>query len=122
MRAFEALQDVVRALRAPDGCAWDRAQTTRSLARHLLQEAYEVVDAVDSGDDGETCAELGDLLFVTLLLCATAEERGAFDVDDALDRARKKLVRRHPHVFAGAAEAPSWSELKRAEGRGSALD
>lgn len=122
MHAFDALHEVVRALRAPEGCAWDRAQTTSSLARHLLQEAYEVVDAIERGDDEETCRELGDLVFVALLVAATAAERGAFTIDDALLAARDKLVRRHPHVFAGAAERPDWSAMKQAEGRESVLD
>lgn len=122
MQAFDALHDVVRALRAPDGCAWDRAQTTASLARHLLQEAYEVVEAIEQGDDAETCRELGDLVFVALLVAATASDRGAFTIDDALTAATTKLRRRHPHVFDGAPEPSDWTELKRAEGRASVVD
>ncbi len=99
MRAMRDLVDIVARLRAPDGCPWDRAQTAGSLRPYLLEEAYEVLDAIDRADDDALRKELGDLLFLVALIARTAEERGAFTLHDVLAGISEKMVRRHPHVF-----------------------
>ena len=112
---------LIRYLRGPKGCPWDRAQTHESIRRNLLEEAYETAFAIDTGDTDNLREELGDLLMQVLLHTQMEAERGAFDLDDVADTACKKLVFRHPHVFASAA-APdpeaaltTWEERKRAE-------
>lgn len=117
------LVDIVRRLRAPDGCPWDRAQTHRSLRRFVLEEAYEVVEAIDEGDPDHLADELGDLLLQVLLHAQIASESGRFTLADVTRMLADKLVRRHPHVF-GTVTATSpvdvqrvWRESKRAEGR-----
>lgn len=113
MDSFDRLRAVTSRLRAPDGCAWDRAQTPATLARHLQGELAEVIDALDAGDDHALGEEIGDLLFVTLLLVEAAGPR--LSLDEALTRVADKIVRRHPHVFAGATERPDWAAQKEAE-------
>lgn len=122
---MERLLDVLRALRAPDGCPWDRAQTHDSLRPQLLEEAAEAVDALGSGDDAAVVEELGDVLLHVGFHAVLGEESGRFDADAILDALVAKLVRRHPHVFAGerAADAAdveaTWARVK-AEERGGA--
>jgi len=112
---------IVAKLRAPDGCPWDREQTPESLRKFILEEAYETVGAIDSGDVVEIEEELGDLLLQVLLQSEIFAERGEFDVDDVADTLSDKLVRRHPHVFgtasvSGAAEVVSrWEDIKAQE-------
>lgn len=115
MSAFDALRGVVETLRSPDGCAWDRAQSPDTLAEDLLEEAAEVVDAIRAGPPGAVRDELGDLLFLVLLIARCHEEAGTFSVDDVARAARDKMIRRHPHVFGDADEAPDWERLKAAE-------
>ncbi len=114
-------------MRASGGCPWDREQTHDSLRPYLLEETYEVLEALDSGDDKRIVSELGDLLLQVVFHAQLASEEGRFDVGDVADAIREKLIRRHPHVF-GAARARNtaevlkrWEELKaeerRAEGR-----
>jgi MazG family protein len=118
---LEALRAVVRCLRAPGGCPWDREQTHETLIPHLLEEAYEVADAIRSGDPALMCEELGDLLLQPLLHAEIAAESGAFDMAKVARGLREKLVRRHPHVFGdAAADTPDavlrqWDEIKRGE-------
>jgi tetrapyrrole methylase family protein / MazG family protein len=98
----ERLLELVRVmarLRAPGGCPWDRDQTHRSLARHLLEEAHEVLDAIDAGDPDRLRDELGDVLLQVVFHAEIASEEGAFDVDDVAAGIVDKLIRRHPHVF-----------------------
>jgi len=121
-------------LRSPDGCPWDLAQDLDSLRPYLLEETYEVLEALDHGDLDDLRAELGDLLFQIVFQARIAEERGAFTMTDVLNGIADKLTRRHPHVFAaekGTSETElgrRWAELKRAErvergvSRPSALD
>jgi MazG family protein len=90
---------VIARLRAPDGCPWDRAQTTVSMAPHLLEEAYEALEALRRGDDAHARDELGDVLMNVLMIAQIASERGAFDIDAVATAIHDKLVRRHPHVF-----------------------
>jgi MazG family protein len=99
-------------LRAPDGCPWDREQTHQSLRKHLLEEAYEVYDALDAGATPELAGELGDLLLQIVLHAQLAAEAGVFDLTDVEAAIATKIVRRHPHVF-GEAEARTASDVNR---------
>ena len=114
--AFERLVETMRTLRSPGGCAWDREQTLASLRPFVLEEAYEVVDAIDRGDLPGLREEVGDLVLEAVFLAQVAHEQDAFDIRDALDAVCLKLVRRHPHVFgAGDAAGSSLSaaDVKR---------
>ena len=99
-------------LRAPDGCPWDREQTHESLRKHLLEEAYEVYDALEAGATPELAGELGDLLLQVVLHAQLAAEAGVFDLADVQAALGTKIVRRHPHVF-GEAEARTASDVNR---------
>jgi MazG family protein len=94
----------MRSLRAPGGCPWDREQTHASLRPFVLEETYEVLEAIDTGNSAELREELGDFLYEAVFLAQISEEAGAFSIGDAIDGIREKLVRRHPHVFAKAAD------------------
>src|SRR3990167_4670912 len=96
---FQHLVEIMRTLRSPDGCAWDREQTTRSLRPYVLQEAYELLDALDRADDDALETELGDFLFEAVFLAQICEDEGRFSITDSLTAVADKLVRRHPHVF-----------------------
>jgi tetrapyrrole methylase family protein / MazG family protein len=119
--AYEELRGVVARLRAPDGCPWDREQTHASLRAYVIEEAYEVLAVLDSGDTARLSEELGDLLFQVLLHAQLAEEAGEFSMTDVLQGLAAKLVRRHPHVFGDVRLETSqqvldqWDELKRGE-------
>jgi nucleoside triphosphate diphosphatase len=129
---LERLLAIMRKLRSSEGCPWDREQDLASLRPYLIEEAYEVLDALDQGDMVELRNELGDLVFQVVFQSQITAERGIFDMADVLAGIGDKLVRRHPHVFADLkladAEAVhrNWAELKRAEraisGVPSALD
>ncbi|GIW13223.1 MAG: MazG family protein [Tepidiforma sp.] len=129
LRRCDGLVEVVRRLHAPDGCPWDREQTHVTLRPHLLEEAYEALEAIDRGDPAALEEELGDLLLQVLMHAAVAEREGTFALGDVVEHIGRKLVRRHPHVF-GDAEAASaeevyrnWEALKQAEKpRASILD
>jgi MazG family protein len=97
---FERLVEIMRKLRAPDGCPWDREQTPASLRPFVLEETYEVLEAIESGSPAQLCEELGDFLFEAVFLAQMSEEAGDFAIGDAIDAICDKLVRRHPHVFA----------------------
>ena len=97
---FERLVGIMRALRAPDGCPWDREQTLASLRPFVLEETYEVLDAIESRDPARLREELGDFLYEAVFLALISEEAGDFSIGDAVDAIADKLVRRHPHVFA----------------------
>ena len=119
--AFRRLVAVMARLRAPNGCPWDREQTHSTLARHLLEETYEVLEAIDEGDLDGLREELGDLVIQIVFHSNIAFEEGAFTIADVLDDLRAKLVRRHPHVFgdvevSGAEEVKAnWERIKREE-------
>jgi MazG family protein len=108
-------------LRAPEGCPWDREQSFETIKPYLLEEAYEVMDAIDAGDWGALAEELGDLMLQPVFFAQMAQEAGHFDIADALRAISEKLVRRHPHVFSdGDAKTPGevktrWDEIKKAE-------
>lgn len=111
--SLQTLLDIIARLRGPDGCPWDRAQTKETLRPYLLEEAYEVLDAIDLDDPGELCEELGDLLLQIVLLCRLHEETGDFDFAQVCTTIGDKLIRRHPHVFADAAPTLSEAELEQ---------
>jgi tetrapyrrole methylase family protein/MazG family protein len=119
--AYEELRRVVARLRAPDGCPWDREQTHASLRPYVIEEAFEVLAALDSNDTLRLPEELGDLLFQVVLHAQLAEEAGEFSMVDVLQGLGAKLVRRHPHVFGDVRLETSqqvldqWDELKRGE-------
>lgn len=124
-----ALVDVVRRLRSPEGCPWDREQTHATLRATMLEEAYEVLEAIDEQSMRKLREELGDVLLQVLMQSEIAAEAGDFTLGDVADAVREKLVRRHPHVFgstvvSGADEVVrNWEALKAEEyGRESALD
>ena len=112
---------VVARLRGPDGCPWDRAQTHRSLRRHLLDETYELLDAIEDGDPQRLKEELGDVLLQAVFHAQMAADDTAFDIDDVAESVVEKLIRRHPHVFASAtADTPeevyaNWERIKAGE-------
>ncbi|MBW2173817.1 MAG: nucleoside triphosphate pyrophosphohydrolase [Deltaproteobacteria bacterium] len=99
---FEGLIALVEILRSEDGCPWDREQTPGQIKAYLLEEAYEVLEAVDSGNYGDVRDELGDLLFHIVFLARIFEEEGNFNMEAVVDRITAKMIRRHPHVFAEA--------------------
>lgn len=119
--SFEAFQEIVAHLRAPDGCPWDREQTHQSLRPHLLEEAYEAIAALDANDPAAMREEFGDLLLQIVLHAQIAAEEGEFAMADILQGIHQKIVRRHPHVFgqvelSGAkAVLRNWEKLKEAE-------
>ncbi len=108
---FQKLVEIMRTLRSPEGCAWDRKQTLQTLRPYILEEAYEVVAAIDDGDPGGICDELGDLLLEVVFVAQVAADEGDFTVADATDTIIAKLVRRHPHVFTPEGEDESAREL-----------
>jgi ATP diphosphatase len=126
--ALEALLALMARLRDPErGCAWDRQQTFASIAPYTIEEAYEVADAIETGDREHLRDELGDLLFQVVFHARLAEERGWFDFADVAGAIHDKLVRRHPHVFAGTRPTPEelvriWEEQKAQERAAAARD
>ena len=98
--SFDRLVAIMRALRAPDGCPWDREQTLASLRPFVLEETYEVLEAIEAGSPAALREELGDYLYEAVFLAQISEESGDFSIADAIDAICDKLVRRHPHVFA----------------------
>lgn len=100
VKEFLALMDVLRRLRAPDGCPWDREQTPETIKKYILEEAHELTEAVEQGKASEVCEELGDLYFLLLFLADLYQEKGDFVLKDALEKIKEKMIRRHPHIFA----------------------
>jgi MazG family protein len=129
---FTELVDLISRLRAPGGCPWDREQTHESLKPMLLEEAYEVIEAIDDGNDEEFTGELGDLLLQVVFHSQIAAEQERFSIADVIERVSSKMVRRHPHVFGGdKAESSTevlrnWEAIKAAElaakGKGTETD
>jgi MazG family protein len=125
MREFTRLVEIVATLRSPEGCPWDREQTIDSLKPYVLEETYEVVEAIDRGDHAALQEELGDFVFEAVFLAQLESEAGHFTIADALTAIADKLVRRHPHVFARQdGEAPlssagevvtRWEQIKAQE-------
>jgi len=115
------LTEIMRRLRGVDGCPWDKEQTHESLKRYLLEESYEVLDAIDAADDGALCDELGDVLLQVIFHAQIAAEQGRFTIKDVLNAVNNKMKRRHPHVFAdgsaenSAAVLTQWEAIKAGE-------
>src|SRR5712671_3824810 len=122
--AINELLRIMARLRSPTGCPWDREQDHRSLRFHAVEEVYELMDAIEAGDDHEMLEELGDLLLQVVFHCQLAKERGAFDFDKVVRHITTKLVRRHPHVFGNLTVKNvdqvwvNWEQIKRAEKHG----
>jgi len=118
---FARLVEIMQRLRAPGGCPWDREQNFDTIKPYLLEESYEVMDAIDKRDWSELAEELGDLLLQPVFFAQMAAEEGHFDIADSLHAINSKLIRRHPHVFAeGDAKTPDdvkrrWDEIKAEE-------
>lgn len=128
---IQRLLDLMRRLRSEGGCPWDREQTLATLKPYLLEECYEVLDAIDSGDRGRLCDELGDLLLQIVFQAQICSEEGCFGFDDVARTISEKLIRRHPHVFgevkvSGSADVVrNWEAIKKGEqgaSRESAVD
>jgi tetrapyrrole methylase family protein / MazG family protein len=133
MDEFKSLIDIVDRLLAPDGCPWDREQTLQSMRHLLIEECYEVIEAIDLNHDRQLEEELGDLLFNVIFLCKLAEKEKRFTLVDVIRHITAKLVRRHPHIFGEAKVSSSkevleqWEKIKQTENkdqkrRESALD
>ncbi len=127
MKAAKPIDELLRVmatLRSPHGCPWDREQDHKSIRFHAIEEIYEMVDAIEAGDDHELEEELGDVLLQVVFHSQLAKERGAFNFDDVCRRIVSKLIHRHPHVFGNnklkTADAvlAQWEKLKRAEKEG----
>lgn len=118
---FEQLIAIMRRLRAPGGCPWDAEQTHESLTRYLLEETYEVIEAIDEKKPMHLKEELGDLLLQPIFHAAIAEEAGDFSIDDVINTLCDKLIRRHPHVFGdfeienSNAQIENWEKIKKLE-------
>jgi MazG family protein len=118
---FGELIAIMQRLLAPDGCPWDREQTLQTLKPYLIEEAYEVLEAIDTDDAAEHCEELGDLLFQIVFQAALREQEGKFGIEDVVDAIATKMRRRHPHVFGELKVKDSdevlanWGKLKAAE-------
>jgi MazG family protein len=123
-KPIDELLDVMAKLRSPEGCPWDREQDHMTLRFHAVEEVYELMDAIEAGDDHEMLEELGDLLLQVVFHCQLARERKVFDFDAVCNRLVEKLVRRHPHVFGGSkartvdAVWAQWEQIKKAEKHG----
>lgn len=125
LRQLSSLVEIVAQLRGPEGCPWDKEQTHESLTQYAIEETHELVEAIEHPDqaqrDKKMQEELGDVLFQVILHSQLAAERGAFNLEDVIAGISEKLIRRHPHVFAGVAVADSqevirnWEKIKNAE-------
>jgi MazG family protein len=121
MEGFDRLVEIMAQLRAPGGCPWDREQSHGSIAQYAIEEAYEVVEAIEKNDPKELCTELGDLLLQVVFHAQMAAEAGTFTISDVCRAVSEKLIRRHPHVFAetevrGVADVlANWEAIKAKE-------
>ena len=123
MYTFEDLKQIMKTLRAEDGCPWDRAQDHETLKKHLVEECAEVLEAIDSGDKENLCEELGDVLMQVVFHAEIETEQGGFTMGDVIQGICEKMIYRHPHVFgSGKADTAeevliNWEELKKKEKR-----
>ena len=123
MDSFQKLLGIMAALRAENGCPWDREQTRESLTPYLVEETYEVLEAIEENSPHKIKEELGDLLFQIVFHCQLAKERGEFSIEDVIDAISNKMIGRHPHVFGNANYETSeqvlkqWEERKKEEGK-----
>ncbi|WP_071458818.1 bifunctional methyltransferase/pyrophosphohydrolase YabN [Bacillus massilinigeriensis] len=120
-REFSTLRKIIRTLRGPEGCPWDRKQTHVSLKKYLIEEAYELIDAIDSGDIDNMIEELGDVLLQVMLHSQIGDDDGYFSIEDVIESISEKMVRRHPHVFGNVSVEneeevlKNWEEIKAEE-------
>lgn len=121
LRNFSELREIIAILRSPEGCPWDKEQTHESLKKYLIEETYEVIDAIDTGDIDHLIEELGDVLLQVLLHAQIGEDEGYFSIEDVIESISAKMIRRHPHVF-GSVQAETaeqvvqnWEEIKQTE-------
>ncbi|MFS0646182.1 nucleoside triphosphate pyrophosphohydrolase [Siminovitchia sp. 179-K 8D1 HS] len=123
-KEFSSLREIIAELRGPNGCPWDKKQTNRSLKKYLIEEAYELLDAIDRDDIDDMIEELGDVLLQVMLHAQIGEDDGMFSIEDVIESICKKMIRRHPHVFgnvhAETAEdvVANWDDIKAAEKNG----
>lgn len=126
--AIKRLAELVERLRAPDGCPWDAKQTMYTVRMYLLEESYEVLDAIERNVPEEVCGELGDLLFQVVFIAYLGEEKGEFDLVKVVERIIEKMIRRHPHVFGNTRVkdveevAVNWAKIKESEKSGEAKE
>ena len=119
--SFDELVEIIRILRSPGGCPWDREQTHKSIRNEFVEETYEAVDAIDRDSALDLCEELGDVLLQILLHSQIASESGAFDMSDVIDGIARKMILRHPHVFSDVKAdtteqvLTNWDNIKRGE-------
>ena len=119
--SFDELVEIVRLLRAPGGCPWDREQTHRSIKNNLIEEGYELIEARDGGDPHKIADESGDMLLQVVFHAVIADENGEYDINDVTDAISRKLIHRHPHVFGDVTADTSsevlknWDAIKRAD-------
>ncbi|MCX6827336.1 MAG: nucleoside triphosphate pyrophosphohydrolase [candidate division Zixibacteria bacterium] len=124
---FNRLRQIIAVLRSPEGCAWDRKQTHKSILPYLVEETYEVVEAVENADSDDLREELGDLLCQVVFHCRLAEEAGEFDINDSINGISQKLISRHPHVFDKKRDLnpkevrDQWEKIKVEEGDGKSV-
>jgi tetrapyrrole methylase family protein / MazG family protein len=124
LRSFESLLDVMKALRGPDGCPWDKEQTHKTLVPYAIEEAHELAEAIESDDEAELVSELGDVLLQVVLHAEIARQENRFDVFDVIATLNEKMVRRHPHVFSDVEVAnidevwSNWKKIKEVEKEG----
>lgn len=118
---LQQLLDTVCTLRGENGCPWDKKQTPSSLLKYLRSETSELIDAISNNDTANTCEELGDVFYVLVMITLYNQERGNFHLSDVLSQINEKLVRRHPHVFAGTSYKDEsdlerqWEQIKSEE-------
>ncbi len=119
--SFEELVEIIRILRSPEGCPWDREQTHKSIRNEFVEETYEAVDAIDRESNTDLCEELGDVLLQILLHCQIASEENAYSISDVINGIAKKMILRHPHVFGDVVAETTdkvlenWDSIKRNE-------
>ncbi|MDK2786057.1 MAG: tetrapyrrole methylase family protein / MazG family protein [Thermotoga sp.] len=116
-KLFEELVSIMEKLRSPEGCEWDRKQTHESLKPYLIEECYELIEAIDKKDDETMKEELGDVLLQVVFHSQIAKERNAFSIDDVVEHLNSKLIRRHPHVFGDSSgySYKQWEDIKAQE-------
>jgi tetrapyrrole methylase family protein/MazG family protein len=124
LKEFSSLREIIAELRGPNGCPWDKKQTNKSLKRYLIEEAYELLDAIDRDDIDDMIEELGDVLLQVMLHAQIGEDDGMFSIEDVIESISAKMIRRHPHVF-GNVQAPTaedvmanWDQIKAKEKSG----
>src|SRR5690625_9710 len=115
LHSFRQLRHIIHTLRGPGGCPWDKKQTHMSLRKYLLEETYELLEAIEIEDDEAIIEELGDVLLQVMLHSQIGEDDGYFSVDDVIERIARKMIHRHPHVFGNNEKEKTWDELKAEE-------